>query len=658
MLAQSAGAQSAPHLTSQITDQTGALGSGQAKVQAALDGLLNGENVQLWLVFIPTAGSDTAQSTAQLTFESNGLGGNDMLLLVAVNDQRYGWWEVNATGLPGSTVDNLLTSQMEPAFRQGDYAGGIVDFVSALRKQIDATRSGANTSPASSVDTSAVSTVAWTLIGIILIVGCIIVVALLVRSWRRSRLSAEERDKQTGDLARQANKLLVDTDNALHDAVQEIGFAQAEFDDSDVKPYQDAVDAAQDQLKAAFTIRHQLDDSTPEDLPTKQKMYGDIIADCQAALAGIDEQAKRLQTLRDLERTAPDVLAALPSSIEALKGRLPEVQAATKALSAYPPSSWATVKGNAEEADKRGHFAETQIAAGKAALAASPPDKAAAAHAARAAQEAVAQANQLLDAVVQLAADMDQARGQIKDEWAAAMADVAAARTAVQASAASLQSESTAANLAKAEALLKSAGTGPSSATPDPIAALKAVHAAHASADQVLSDVRDAASQQARNKAAFDTARAFAATSVGQASAFMSARSTGIGASARARLAEAQRHLSQADAMAATDPATATTEANVATNLANSAYTLASGNFVDYERGGPPPGGGYRGGYGGGMGGGMGSGIGGAIIGGIIGGMLSGGVRRGGGFGGFGGGHGGGGGFGGGGGGHGGGGGW
>jgi uncharacterized membrane protein YgcG len=645
LLAPAASAASTIKLTSQITDQTGVLGAGKADVQTALDGLLNNENVQLWVVLVQTTGSTTAPAAAQQTFEGNGFGGNDMVLLIAVGDHRYGWWEVQATGLPGSTIDDLLSSRMEPPFGSGYYANGIVDFVTALGHQIDAARNpvakptvaGAGGQPAggqpasgntNSVDTSGLSTVLWTLIAIIVITGGLVLLALWFGSWHRSRLSAEERDKQTGDLARQANKMLVDTDNSLRDAVQEVGFAQAEFDDSDVKPYQDAVNAAQDELKQAFAIRHQLDDSTPEDLPTKQKMYGDIIAHCQAALAGVDEQAKRLTALRDLEKTAPDALAALPKAIDALKARLPEVQAATKALCAYQPSSWASVKGNAEEADKRGHFAEAQIEAGKAALAATPPDKPAAAHAARAAQEAVAQANGLLDAVVQLAAAMDQARGQIKDEWAAAMADVAAARAAVQASAASLRNDSTAANLARAEAQLKSAGTGPNAATPDPIAALKAVQAAHASADQVLTDIRDASSQQARNQAAFQTARASAAASVDQAQAFIGARSNGVGASARARLAEAQRHMAQADALAATDPATAANEANVATNLANSAYTLASGNFVDYERGGQPPGGGMGGGYGGG------SGIGGAIIGGIIGGMMGGGVRRGGGFGG------------------------
>ena len=297
LIAASAAAQSTPTLTGQITDQTGVLDSGRPQIQTALDDLLNRENVQLRVVFVPTGNGTTAQRLAQETFEGNGLGGNDMLLLVAVNDQQYGWWEVDATGLSGARVDSLLTSVMEPRFRAGDYPGGIVDFVTALGRQIDAARApvskptaespggvpgnqGSSGGTTSDSDNSAVLTALWTILALI-VIGCgVVIVALWFRSWRRDRLSAEERDKRTGDLARQANKLLVDTDDAVNAAQQELGFAEAEFDEVDTKPFADAIGSAQNQLKQAFAVRQQLDDSIPEDQPTKEKMYGEIIAGC------------------------------------------------------------------------------------------------------------------------------------------------------------------------------------------------------------------------------------------------------------------------------------------------------------------------------------------------------------------------------------------
>lgn len=688
MLAAPAALAQAPKLTDHVTDQTGSLGSGTAAVEDALTNLLDRENVELWVVFVSTTDGTTAQDLAQETYQSNGLGGNDMVLLVAVSDQSYGWWEETragssdigaATGLPGETIDTLCSDNLDPAFQQGDYSGGVVNFADALGQAVAAASKPTAASPAAGGTTPSGGTTAsggttssgndlGTLLAFFGILGVIFVVIVFAagfHAWRLTKRTAEERDRQTGDLAHQANKMLVDTDDAITEAKQELGFAQAEFSDDDCAPFAAALTSAEDELKQAFTLRQQLDDATPEDPPTKVQMYNSIVAHCQTAGAVIAEQHKRLQTLRDLETTAPQALASLDKAIDDLQARLPAIKAATQTLSGYAPSGWASVKGNAEEADKRGAFAEDQIKKGKAALAQTPPNNRDAASAARAAQEAVAGANQLLDAVEAQARALDDAKAKLNGELAAAQTDVEAAKAAATAGPAD---PTLAGQLAQATALLAQAQAGAAAAAPDPIAALKAAQSAHATADTVLAGERQAADLKARNQAAFTSARASAASSIASADGYLTARRSGIGSQARTRLAEAQRHLAQADALASTDLAGATNEARTAGSMADDAYNSAQSDFE---------GGGYGGGYrgpsmpGGGYGGG--SNVGGAILGGLVGGILAGGMlggRRGGGFGGgfggtpwgssggWGGGHGGGGGFGGFGGGHGGGGRW
>ena len=218
----------------QITDQTGVLGSGPDQVQAALDSLLNGENVQLWRRLHPQR-TARRNSLAQQTFEANGLGGNDMVLLVAVNDHRYGWWEKedSGTGLPTSQVDSLVSSAMDSLLKSGDYAGAIIacerlgDAIKAARAPVSkptayATRPTGR-SGSSGPATRGRLTVLWTLIAVILIGGGLILVYLWIVSRRRNRLSAEERDKRTGDLARQANQMLLATDDALHEPSRSLG---------------------------------------------------------------------------------------------------------------------------------------------------------------------------------------------------------------------------------------------------------------------------------------------------------------------------------------------------------------------------------------------------------------------------------------------------
>jgi uncharacterized membrane protein YgcG len=645
---------SVPQLTDHVTDQTGVLGSNQGNVETAVTNLLAKANVELWVVLIPTTDGPTAEATAQQIYDGNGLGGNDVVLLVAVDDHRYAVWEDSraadvgrATGLTSGDLATLLSDNLDSHFQAGDYAGGIVDFANALGDSVTAgpatkpTSDLGPTPPAQTVAPGGVGStdsgggtdftgVLWVLIGVIFVLIGLVVLVAGFESWRRSRLGAAERERKTGDLARQANKLLVDTDDAIHNAQQELGFAEAEFEESDVAPLRAAIAAGQDELKKAFTLRQQLDDSTPEDQPTKDRMYGEIIAHCQAAGSTVGEQEKSIQALRDLEKTAPQALEALPGAIEALKGRLPAIQAATMTLNGYAPSSWAPIKGNAEEADKRGHFAEAQIAKGKVALAAQPPDAIGAARATRAAQEAIAAANQLLEAIEQQAKALDDAAARVKDEIAAAATDLTAAQAAARTAA---PDAATAADLARADSLLNSARQQAGNAAADPIAALKAAQEAHATADKVLTGIREAAAQLARNQQAYQSALASADTSIRQTQAFLNARRAGVRVDARTRLAEAERHMSQATAMAATDIATATNEAQTAHRMADEAYALASQDFGSFDGGGSGPRGGYGTGSGGTGSGGSGS-FGGAVLGGILGGILSGGGNRGGGFGG------------------------
>jgi uncharacterized membrane protein YgcG len=621
-----------PRLTDHVTDQTGTLsGADKARVESSITSLANGANVDLWVFFVSTTGSQTAPAYARDTFDSNGMGGNDLLLVVAVDDHRYGWAQkAGATGLSDDQLTSLAGDNLDPHFRNGDYAGGLIDFADAVGSAVvggipptkvpavpaTANPSSGSTSNSSSGDLGSL----LVFFGIIGAIFVVIVIVAGVRSWRLSKLTAEERDKRTGDLARQANKLLVDTDDAITNAKQELGFAQAEFSDADCAPFVAALDKAQAELKAAFTLRQQLDDSTPEDPPTREQMYQGIIAHCQTAGAVIDEQEKRIQALRDLEKSAPQVLAALPKAIADLQAREQSIKGALTTLSGFAASSWAPIKGNAEEADKRGAFAEDQVKKGNAALAQTPPNTRDAASATRAAQDAIAQANQLLDAIENQARALQDAKSKLDAELAAAEADVNAAGAALKAG---KSDPNLAGQLAQATTLLTQARSAASAAAPDPLAAWKAAHDAHTTADTVLAGQRQAAEQAARTQAAWTSTRAMADQSINRAQGYMNARRTGIGTSARTRLAEAQRHLGQADALAPTDLAAATNEAQQAYTMAEDSYSQAQADF----------GGGFGGGSGG-FGGGGGSNIGGAILGGIIGGMLSGGGNRGGGFGG------------------------
>jgi hypothetical protein len=138
---------SVPKLTGQITDEAGVLGTDRARVQTGLDDLFETGGIRLWVVFAGSTNASRATDVARQLFEENELSGHAMLLVVAVDDHRYGWWERTigasdigeATGLSSYEIDALLSAGVEPRFRAGDYAGGIVSLVYELEGAVRAT---------------------------------------------------------------------------------------------------------------------------------------------------------------------------------------------------------------------------------------------------------------------------------------------------------------------------------------------------------------------------------------------------------------------------------------------------------------------------------------------------------------------------------------
>lgn len=657
-------AQEPLRLTGPVTDRTGVLAGSEAEITSAIERVRDSDRVEVWVLFVDTNDGLTAEEFARRTFESNSLGGNDALFVVALTERTDFVWTEDAD-ITSDEIDRATADIAEPRLRDGDYAGAAIGLIEALGEaKRPAVEPGGGTVSASgqtggepgggtvpgggvgSTDAGGFLGVLGAVVGIVLVALGFALVVAWVRRRRLDRRTIEERDRRTGQLAREANTLLIQADDAIREAGQELGFAEAQFNDADVAPFRDAIAAARVELQASFTVRQQLDDDVPEDPATRERMLGESVERSRRALGLIDEQRRRIKALRELEERVPELLGQLTAAIDALESRLPAAGTTFERLAGYAPAGWQPVKGNLEEARKRIAFARAEVERASAAVAS---DRPAAARSARAAQDALAQASALLDAIERLATALDEARVRLPAEIQAAAVDVERARAAVAGGRVDPAGQE---KVVEAERLLAVARTESASATPDVVIALKQALQANATADEVLAGVREAEERRAREAAVLTAALRSAEMSVTQAADFIAARRGGVGREARTRLAEAERHLDAARSQASTDAGAATREAKTAERLADEAYRLASDDFDDFDvRGGRRRGGGD---------------LSGAILGGIILGNILGGLGRGGHGGGWGGtpwgsgggGHGGGGGFGGGGGGHGGGGRW
>jgi uncharacterized membrane protein YgcG len=623
---------SPPILREQVTDQADVLTSAEETQVAAALATLNAQHgVQLFVAYIDTTGTIPVTDFAQQTARASSLGGNDALLLVAVDDRSDSLWVGDSLGsITNEEIDTILTGTLEPRLQQSDYAGAMIASAQAVGQAAAGTLPVPGTASGSGGGFDVTP-----IIAILLLVGGLL---LLARTLVVRRRLARTRAAALADLNARANAALLATDESLKDAGNDVEYASAQWGDAEVGPYRDAIRQAGDELRAAFAIRQRLDDAQPETGPEKDRMLNEIVARCGRAHELLNAQEQRFDQLRDLEKAAPAQLAALPAAIDALRTRRTAAEATVTRLRAqYAPSATASINGNVEEAAKVLDAATAEVARGTRIVATKPSEGVIAL---RRTQEALARAGQLLEGVERLGASLDDAVARLPGELDAAARDVEGARAAVSGLAATpgmpppapgtTPTADPATALRAAETALGEAQRAAEARPLDPLAALQRAVAANQAADAIVAQVADANAQLARRRQVAAAAIATAQGHVSRAIDYVTTRRHGVGEDARTRAAQAEMGVEQAKGLLPTDPEGATAAANRATQLADEAYRLAADQFEAWNPGTGPVAGPYR--QGGGAGGG-GEELVGAVLGGILGAVLSGamnGGRRGG----------------------------
>ena len=96
-------AQDVPRLEGPVTDRTGVLDGSQAEIATAIERVRNADGVDVWVLFVDTNDGQTAEEFARRTFETNSLGGNDALFVVALTERTDFVW----TEDPDITSDEI-----------------------------------------------------------------------------------------------------------------------------------------------------------------------------------------------------------------------------------------------------------------------------------------------------------------------------------------------------------------------------------------------------------------------------------------------------------------------------------------------------------------------------------------------------------------------
>jgi uncharacterized membrane protein YgcG len=591
-----------------VTDTAGALGGRTGDVESAIDRTLDDHRVQVFVLFVQTTGDLPMADYAEQTAALNSLGVDDALVAVAMVDRTdYIWVSDSLDEITDDELDAILRDQLEPSLRDGDVAGGAIAAVESLGVAADSpapTDGPFVPEPVSPVPGDGSGGTADGGIGWGLILGLVLLAIggwVAYRSWRRRDSGAvapptavppvvAPAQLSGPELRRRANAQLIATDERIRDARQEVDFAEAQYGSDAVRDLLTAIDAAQAELAASFTLRQQIDDDVPEDDAAREGMLREIVERTQRALATLDSETGQIRKLRDLERDAPATLVELPARIEHVEDRLAVGRTAVEAMQAYAASAWRPVAGHLEEVEKGLAGARNAVIVGSAAMA--RDDRPDVAVATLEALEGVTGSGELLDAIDRLAATLADAEARLPGELAESNRDLRDARSAIG-EIGELE-PGMAGRVREAERAIDAAHEAAKQRPLDPVEALRLATEAHRVADALLVAVRDVVAAHDRLEAAARSSLATATTEYDRAATFIASRRRGIGDAARTRLAEAHRNLEAAAAIVMQEPQTAIDRSRRAQQLADEAYRLAASDFSGWDQGGPgwgqPPG--------------------------------------------------------------------
>ena len=618
--APAAGSMSAPRalpaasttLTKHVTDELGILDA--SKAQQAVDTMSSKHGVGLWVLTVSDS-SRKASAIAEQTFKNTKLGRDDMLLVI----------NIPADGSASKSY-KLQAHSNSSKFSESDYKR--ID--SALKKQLSAgdydaavaaipeNMSGSSGSGSSDGSSGSGSSALPLLLG-----GGAVAAAGGAAAWTvyKRRKNKENDDMLFGkrrkqaasggtpgnqatgpaamtveQLRTQAGSALVQADDTVRAAAEELSYAQAQFGLSATDAFTAALDSARKHLSRCFELRKILDDDIPETEPQQRQMYTEILQHCSEAVGEIRAQEEAFNKRRGIEANLPTSIAESTQRADETEQAIVMAETILVTLSAaYPASSLTSVSQAPEQARRLLAAGRTALDQARASVEAS--QEATAVEQVRIAQGSIAQAGQLAAQVTGARERLQSAAKDLEAAIASISSDLVDAKRLEGA----VPAATLAPLVADAEAAVaegrQASGANPSG---DPLAALDHLARAEAAIDAALAPAREREENDSRARASLGSRLARLNSQVESVTSYITTYRGAVGPSARTALSEAARHATAATSMQTTDPVAALAEVAAAEPLVAQAQALAEADVRGSSSSSwsPRSGESYSGGYG------------------------------------------------------------
>jgi hypothetical protein len=375
------------------------------------------------------------------------------------------------------------------------------------------------------------------------------------------------------DLRASATAALIAVDDSIRTSEQEVGFASAEVGQDGVEPFAAAIDLSKHDMTLAVGLLREA--QSCEAVDPELEVLAEIIATCARADSRLDDLATRFDALRDLEGRAAEILPTLDKQTAALEERLVRATATLDDLrTEYPYGTVAGLLDDLDRAAERLQFASASVAIGLRLL--DGADHRGAGARARACEEALGQANSLLDWVDSAPQVLLRARDVVTTLLTEAERDIAdAERLGV--------TEDLAAKGRYARETLGWAGEEVASGEYDPLAMRRALEDTNTALGRALGPIRADEESDRRAAALLASAWYGARATVGSADRYITTRRGAVGVEARTRLSEARSAYVEGIEIGDSDPRTALQRLRTADSLADQARALAQQDEAAYR---------------------------------------------------------------------------
>ena len=570
-------------LTEHVTDELGILDA--SKAQQAVDTMSSKYGVGLWVLTVSDS-SQKASAIAEQAFKDTKLGRDDMLLVINIPSDGSASKSYKLQAHDNSSkFSESDYKRIDSAIKKQLSAGNYDDAVAAIPDNMSGSSGSGSSGDSGDSGSSALP----------LLLGGGAVAAGGAAAWtvykRRKNKENDgmlfgKRRNQGGapgnqpagpaamtveQLRTQAGSALVQADDTVRAAAEELSYAQAQFGLSATDAFTAALDSARKHLSRCFELRKILDDDIPETEPQQRQMYTEILQHCSEAVGEIRAQEEAFNKRRGIEANLPTSIAETAQRADETEQAIVMAETILVTLSAaYPASSLTSVAQAPEQARRLLAAGRTALDQARASVEAS--QEATAVEQVRIAQGSIAQAGQLAAQVTGARERLQSAAKDLEAAIASISSDLVDAKRLEGA----VPAATLAPLVADAEAAVaegrQASGANPSG---DPLAALDHLARAEAAIDAALAPAREREENDSRARASLGSRLARLNSQVESVTSYITTYRGAVGPSARTALSEAARHATAATTVQTTDPVAALAEVAAAEPLVAQAQALA-----------------------------------------------------------------------------------